>query len=72
MALIREDDGTTALQGLVTNQAALHGLLAKVRDIGAPSFRSGTLTPPIAPAARRSSVSSTVMSAPSTAPVRAT
>jgi 5-deoxy-D-glucuronate isomerase len=34
MALIREDDGTTALRGRVTDQAALHGLLAKVRDVG--------------------------------------
>jgi hypothetical protein len=34
MALIREDDGTTALRGRVTDQAALHGFLAKVRDIG--------------------------------------
>ena len=34
MALIREDDGTTTLRGRVTDQAALHGLLAKVRDIG--------------------------------------
>jgi hypothetical protein len=36
MALILEDDGTTTLRGRVTDQAALHGLLAKVRDIGAP------------------------------------
>ncbi|MCW2762008.1 MAG: hypothetical protein JWR85_2209 [Marmoricola sp.] len=36
LAVIREDDGTTTLRGLVTDQAALHGLLAKVRDIGAP------------------------------------
>lgn len=35
MALIREDDCTTTLRGLVTDQAALHGLLAKVRDLGA-------------------------------------
>jgi GTPase len=35
MALSREDDGTTTMRGLVTDQAALHGLLAKVRDIGA-------------------------------------
>ena len=34
MALIREDDGTTILRGLVADQAALHGLLAKVRDLG--------------------------------------
>ena len=35
MALRREADGTTTLRGLVADQAALHGLLAKVRDIGA-------------------------------------
>lgn len=35
MALIREYDGTTTLRGSVTDQAALHGLLAKVRDLGA-------------------------------------
>ena len=35
MSLIREDDGTTTLRGFVADQAALHGLLAKVRDIGA-------------------------------------
>ena len=34
MTLVREDDGTTTLRGRVTDQAALHGLLAKVRDIG--------------------------------------
>lgn len=34
MALIREDNGTTTLRGPVADQAALHGLLAKVRDIG--------------------------------------
>ena len=35
MALLRRDDGTTTLRGLVTDQAALHGLITKVRDIGA-------------------------------------
>ncbi len=34
MALVREDDGTTALRGSVADQAALHGHLAKVRDLG--------------------------------------
>ena len=34
MALVREDDGTTTLRGPVADQAALHGLLAKVRDLG--------------------------------------
>ena len=34
MTLIHEDDGTTTLRGVVTDQAELHGLLAKVRDLG--------------------------------------
>jgi hypothetical protein len=32
--LSREIDGTTTLRGPVPDQAALHGLLAKVRDLG--------------------------------------
>ncbi len=43
MALIREDDGTTTLRGLVTDQAALHGLLAKVRDLGATLISVGVI-----------------------------
>lgn len=35
LTLTQEDDGTTSLSGVVTDQAELHGLLAKVRDIGA-------------------------------------
>jgi hypothetical protein len=35
LALILEDDGTTTLRGAVTDQSELHGLLAKVRDLGA-------------------------------------
>ena len=35
MALTQENDGTTSLCGPVVDQAALHGLIAKVRDIGA-------------------------------------
>jgi GTPase len=35
MTLSREDDGTTTMRGAVIDQAALHGLLAKVRDLGA-------------------------------------
>jgi hypothetical protein len=30
-----EDDGTTTLRGAVADQAELHGLLARVRDLGA-------------------------------------
>ena len=35
MSVAREDDGTTTLRGFLVDQAALHGLLAKVRDLGA-------------------------------------
>ncbi|MFC0682774.1 hypothetical protein ACFFGH_33500 [Lysobacter korlensis] len=34
LALTRESDGTTTLRGPVADQAALHGLLIKVRDLG--------------------------------------
>ena len=36
LGLTHESDGTTIISGLVTDQAALHGLLQKVRDIGLP------------------------------------
>jgi hypothetical protein len=31
-----EEDGNTLLSGPVTDQAALHGLLKKIRDLGMP------------------------------------
>lgn len=36
MALSNNSDGTTAIRGPVADQAALHGLLQKVRDAGLP------------------------------------
>lgn len=36
LALSHRDDGTTLLVGPVADQAALHGLLAQVRDLGLP------------------------------------
>ena len=36
LSLTPEPDGTTLLSGLVVDQAALHGLLQKVRDLGLP------------------------------------
>jgi hypothetical protein len=36
MTLSTHDDGTTVLEGPVVDQAALHGLLSKLRDIGLP------------------------------------
>lgn len=40
--LVREDDGTTVVRGDVDDQAALHGLLQRLRDIGIPLI---SLTP---------------------------
>jgi hypothetical protein len=34
LTMTHEDDGTTTLSGDVADQSALHGLLAKVRDLG--------------------------------------
>jgi hypothetical protein len=36
MRFIHESDGTTILSGLGIDQAALHGLLRRVRDLGMP------------------------------------
>ncbi|HZQ36189.1 MAG TPA: hypothetical protein VFD32_09670 [Dehalococcoidia bacterium] len=36
MSLTRQHDGTTLLAGPVADQAQLHGLLQKVRDLGLP------------------------------------
>jgi len=36
LTLTRESDGTTLLSGPIVDQAALHGLLGKVRDLGLP------------------------------------
>jgi hypothetical protein len=36
LTVTRETDGTTRLEGRVVDQAALHGLLQRVRDTGLP------------------------------------
>lgn len=43
--LTAEDDGTTVIRGPVVDQAALHGLLHKLRDIGIPLVSLARLPP---------------------------
>src|SRR5262245_44084467 len=35
LAITQEDDGTTTLEGALIDQAALYGLLSRLRDLGA-------------------------------------
>ena len=36
LSMRHDADGTTVLSGLVTDQAALHGLLSRIRDLALP------------------------------------
>ena len=44
LAVTLDDNGDTVLTGLVVDQAALHGLLRKVRDLGMPLVSVGPVT----------------------------
>ena len=46
MTITLEDDGETLLTGPVEDQAALHGLLRKVRDLGMPLISAIRVEPP--------------------------
>ena len=46
MAMTLEEDGDTLLSGTVEDQAALHGLLRKVRDLGMPLMSAIRVKPP--------------------------
>ena len=45
LTITLEDNGETLLTGPVIDQAALHGLLRKVRDLGTPLLSVMRLTP---------------------------
>ncbi|MCC6496617.1 MAG: hypothetical protein IT193_10225 [Propionibacteriaceae bacterium] len=46
LTLTRDDDGTTGLSGPVADQAQLHGLLAKIRDLGLELVSLEGIDPP--------------------------
>jgi hypothetical protein len=48
-----EADGTTVISGPVVDQAALHGLLQRVRDLGLPLVSVTPVSPPGHPSPRR-------------------
>jgi hypothetical protein len=45
LAITLEDNGETLLTGPVVDQAALHGLLRKVRDLGMPLISAVRIKP---------------------------
>ena len=45
LTITREDNGETLLTGPVVDQAALHGLLRKVRDLGVPLLSVNRVKP---------------------------
>jgi hypothetical protein len=46
LAITPEDNGETLLTGPVVDQAALHGLLRRVRDLGMPLISAVRVNPP--------------------------
>ncbi len=77
LTMTRERDGTTTLRGPVADQAALHGILTKIRDLGmvllaVRAIDDSRLRPPYGP--RRVSMSTltaTLKRAVSPRPARA-
>jgi hypothetical protein len=49
LAVTLAEDGTTLLSGPVVDQAALHGLLKKVRDLGLPLISVNQVEPGCTP-----------------------
>jgi len=45
LTITLEENGDTLLTGLVVDQAALHGLLKKVRDLGMPLLSVNFVNP---------------------------
>jgi hypothetical protein len=49
LSIALEDNGDTVLTGAVVDQAALHGFLKRVRDLGVPLVSVNRLEPSPAP-----------------------
>ena len=45
LAIMLEENGDTLLSGPVADQAALHGLLKRIRDLGLPLLSVNTVEP---------------------------
>jgi len=50
LAIAHGSDGTTSIAGPVADQAALHGLLQKIRDLGLPLISVNHVAPGHSPA----------------------
>lgn len=46
LVIQRRDDGTTVLIGPIADQAALHGVIARIRDLGLPLLSVNRVTEP--------------------------
>ena len=44
LEMVQEPDGVTVLTGSVIDQAALHGILSRIRDLGVPLLSVKSLT----------------------------
>ena len=47
--LAHEADGTTTLSGAVADQAELHGILTRIRDLGVTLISVAAMDPPVSP-----------------------
>jgi len=43
--LTADEDGTTTLTAVIADQSALHGILARIRDLGVPLMSLEVVTP---------------------------
>ena len=49
LTLTHDDDGATTLRGAVADQAELHGILTKIRDLGVTLISVAAIDPPAVP-----------------------